>query len=57
VKSAVSVLLCVLLATVVSGCNAKETKSSKAETGNASGTEPKVALVPLAPGGNKPVAE
>ena len=56
-KSAVSVLLCALLAAVVSGCNAKETKSSKAETGNASGTEPKVALVPLAPGGNKPVAE
>jgi hypothetical protein len=57
VKSALSVLLCALLAASVSGCDSKERKSSKAETANPTSSEPKVALVPFAPGRQKPVAD
>jgi cytochrome c oxidase cbb3-type subunit III len=57
VKSALSVFLCALLAVFVSACNAKEAKNSKAKLDNSGGTEPKVALVPFSPGGNKPVTE
>ena len=56
-KSALSVLLWALLAASASGCDSKERKSSKAETANPTSGEPKVALVPFAPGRQKPVAD
>jgi len=51
-----------LSAGFVSGCDRNETKSSQkqshaANTAETSGTEPRVALVPLTPGANPPVVD
>ena len=61
-KSLFSVLTCALVAASVSACDVKETKSTQtqadaANKSDSSGTEPRVALVPLTPGANPPVVD
>ena len=56
-KSAFSLFLCALLGATVAACDVKETTSAKAQQSTSTGSEPKVALVPFAPGGTRPVTE
>jgi cytochrome c oxidase cbb3-type subunit 3 len=60
VKHPFPALACLLLVSFVSACNVKETKSaqsSAADKDHDSAREPRVALVPLTPGAQKPVVD
>jgi cytochrome c oxidase cbb3-type subunit 3 len=58
VKTFIPILTCALLAGFASGCDRNQTKSSHTtSTAETSGTEPRVALVPLTPGANPPVVD
>jgi cytochrome c oxidase cbb3-type subunit 3 len=60
VKNPFPAFTCLLLLSCVSACDVKETKStqaSKADKDQADSSEPRVALVPLTPGAQKPVVD
>jgi cytochrome c oxidase cbb3-type subunit III len=57
VKRCLAFAICAVLAASVGACNAKETKSSQTDKKTSTSVEPRVALVPWAAGGQKPVTD